>query len=845
MGVSVPRPQVHLPSPPGLDFTNLAHGSSHLHSSFPPIFSSKFQPLHSPPDPQTTHVAPPARASILLSSATAFCHHTSSPDPSPCVLPAIFLLQEIPFNPVVTPYHALSPIPPSSLSFTSMSEYLPSFIVEPVLRQARRFSESPGLNLPAVSVPDLQRWNPSRLWATSPSSDLDDDNHQGSREESTVQSLTRTLQLWANQFNDLETEPTPPLGPMDDLNPPSHDLQDPLVLSDFPTLPSPTLPPPRNDSETSLNPAQELSNRSRAHHGSTSRPHSSSDPRGAVMSLDDTPSTPMSPGSAAGTARRWRDASGPIPEDDGMFPLRKRITAVWDGPGTAAEKSRLVHGMMMEGYQHRRSGRPISSSTTTTARGSWPGPDTPSSASILSRSRAESLNYNLGPEDLRPTYAPLDDPPQDDQIAQTVLGTSKPDLGCIHYKRNVKMQCNTCQRWYTCRLCHDEIEDHTLPRRETKHMLCMLCKSPQPVSQFCKSCDVAAACYYCSVCKLWNNDPNKSIYHCDDCGICRLGEGLGKDFFHCKTCAACMSIQAESTHKCIERSTKCDCPICGDYMFTSNKPVAFMRCGHSIHESCFTEWCNTSYKCPICSRSIANMESQFRRLDRHIEEQPMPDEYRDNRAYIFCNDCNSRSITKYHWLGVKCAICESYNTTQLELLGAEQTPQLQEQQERAQQRGVSEAALTASQTHTPTGELVQTIESPSVLAIPGAAAQPVPINDPAVLPATPVNTSPPWLLPHSPSTRSARSVSPVVGSYFGTGNRDLAGAVTSPAPRRGTTPLEDDDDLDFWGRPNSPSHPTADRPEESDSEESDSTNELMEDDGDDEEEDAMNIFGHR
>jgi hypothetical protein len=35
-------------------------------------------------------------------------------------------------------------------------------------------------------------------------------------------------------------------------------------------------------------------------------------------------------------------------------------------------------------------------------------------------------------------------------------------------------------------------------------------------------------------CKLWDDDPEKSIYHCNDCGICRIGQGLGKDFFHCK-----------------------------------------------------------------------------------------------------------------------------------------------------------------------------------------------------------------------------------------------------------------------------------------------------------------------
>jgi len=302
-----------------------------------------------------------------------------------------------------------------------------------------------------------------------------------------------------------------------------------------------------------------------------------------------------------------------------------------------------------------------------------------------------------------------------------------------------------------------------------------------------------------------------------------------------------MSIQAEITHKCIERSTKCDCPICGEYMFTSNRPVAFMRCGHSIHESCFVEWCNASYKCPICSKSIANMESQFRRLDRHIEEQPMPEEYRDNRAYIFCNDCNSRSVTTYHWLGLKCALCESYNTTQLELLGAAEMPQLQEQQERAQQAGVSESAITASQSHTPTGELTQPVDIVPVDVVRAASeALPRP-SETGTDPQSPRSRSS-WLLPHSPTARSARSLSPVVGSYFGTGQRS---AEPAAAPRRGATPLEDDDDLDFWGRPSSPSQHDEMDASESESESEGSMDEAMDEDDGDEDEDAMDLIGHR
>jgi len=80
-------------------------------------------------------------------------------------------------------------------------------------------------------------------------------------------------------------------------------------------------------------------------------------------------------------------------------------------------------------------------------------------------------------------------------------------------------------------------------------------------------------------------------------------------------------------------------------------------------------------------------------------------------------------------------------------------------------------------------------------------------------------------------------MSPVVGSYFGTGSR-------TPEPvKRETATLEEDDDLDFWGRPHSPSQ-NVDMEDGSDSEES-SSDDAMEEDGDDEDEDEMDLIGHR
>ncbi|PSR80276.1 zinc-ribbon-domain-containing protein [Coniella lustricola] len=275
-------------------------------------------------------------------------------------------------------------------------------------------------------------------------------------------------------------------------------------------------------------------------------------------------------------------------------------------------------------------------------------------------------------DDAQPTYRPLsyarlsdafldnaeDGPDSGEEIV--------PELGCVHYKRNVRVQCAECDKWYTCRLCHDEVEEHILPRRLTKHMLCMLCGHAQKASDTCTHCGESAASYYCTICKLWSDDVNKHIYHCDDCGICRVGRGLEKDFFHCKTCCACISIATKDDHKCLERATEANCPICNDIMFSSPQKVIFMDCGHPIHQACFDEYMNTSYKCPLCSKSIVKMDALFLNLANIIKEQPMPEEYRDVRSILFCNDCSAKSSTDYHFLGLRCQICQSFNTVELD-----------------------------------------------------------------------------------------------------------------------------------------------------------------------------------
>ncbi|KAL1296829.1 hypothetical protein AAFC00_004453 [Neodothiora populina] len=142
-----------------------------------------------------------------------------------------------------------------------------------------------------------------------------------------------------------------------------------------------------------------------------------------------------------------------------------------------------------------------------------------------------------------------------------------------------------------------------------------------------------------------------------------------------------------------------------------------------------------TYRCPVCNKSAVNMELQWRKLDDEIRLQPMPEEdfeplsaspppSRPNSAgpaesaessestdqfrqedqttsssgvpaapetaqssapsrrhvprkvWVSCNDCGGRGWTPFHWLGLRCTVCDGYNTTQTTPLGNASTPAL-------------------------------------------------------------------------------------------------------------------------------------------------------------------------
>jgi len=262
-------------------------------------------------------------------------------------------------------------------------------------------------------------------------------------------------------------------------------------------------------------------------------------------------------------------------------------------------------------------------------------------------------------------------------------------------------------------------------------------------------------------------------------------------------------------------------------MFTSPSPVVFMLCGHGIHRGCYDKHMKSSYKCPLCSKSTVNMETQFRNLDRAIDAQPMPPQFRDTKAMVSCNDCYAKSAVQYHWLGLKCAICDSYNTAQLSILSdpAVEVPVMESR----------EAETTLPADH-PIGDTV----SPTILSAGPVRHRRHSLHIHRTLTSASAGESYRFA-PYSRPARNGRSLSPVRGLGF---FNDLV----LPQPIE-SDDSADEDEMDFWGgeEPRSvTSFENVDEMEdEEDSDEDSAMDDCDDDADDDDEEDEFELLGHR
>jgi RING finger/CHY zinc finger protein 1 len=128
----------------------------------------------------------------------------------------------------------------------------------------------------------------------------------------------------------------------------------------------------------------------------------------------------------------------------------------------------------------------------------------------------------------------------------------------------------------------DPQKRHQLERKLVSEVICALCNTRQPVSPDCIACGVSFGRYVCMKCHFFDDDTTKQQFHCDDCGICRVG---GRDnFFHCSTCNCCYSTSLQDGHVCVTNSMHQNCPVCFEYLFDSIRPIAVLPCGHTIHQ---------------------------------------------------------------------------------------------------------------------------------------------------------------------------------------------------------------------------------------------------------------------
>lgn len=448
------------------------------------------------------------------------------------------------------PTDALFKLSLSLCSTAQMSSYISTFLIDPVYRQARRLSRLSATSDSSQPVfSSTHQTDPSTLHQDlSPPPSIEEDVEER-HDPRSVESFT--------PFDSRAQLPVPS-------PPPENTTQDDDLrigndhqilgnqgeeLGDSVSRRSTN----RTDSDTSINPSHRA-------------PGSLWSSRGTLMSSsqhDSNPSLRMDGEHRHGVHRaRSVDnnliTSGVLPEDDGMTSLRSKIHDIREQDISSAEKARLVHILMTEQWNTSQASLPSSlrpyspASFTSHERPFTPQSPTksqdidqrPSTPTSMSSAIDPENPYNVSSSDRAPTYVPAasgrlaaansSSNDGNTQVPESGEDEEEPELGCRHYKRNVKLQCYTCKRWYTCRFCHDEAESHPLNRKKTQNMLCMYCGGAQPAAQWCKDCGENAAWYYCPICKLWDNDSEKSIYHCNDCGICRVGKGIGKDFFHCK-----------------------------------------------------------------------------------------------------------------------------------------------------------------------------------------------------------------------------------------------------------------------------------------------------------------------
>jgi hypothetical protein len=67
----------------------------------------------------------------------------------------------------------------------------------------------------------------------------------------------------------------------------------------------------------------------------------------------------------------------------------------------------------------------------------------------------------------------------------------------------------------------------------------------------------------------------------------------------------------------------------------------------------------------LTSHSCLFFVDYFAMLDAAVRMQPMPAAYLTTKSNIYCQDCGKTGQVQYHFVGLKCSDCGSYNTREM------------------------------------------------------------------------------------------------------------------------------------------------------------------------------------
>lgn len=285
---------------------------------------------------------------------------------------------------------------------------------------------------------------------------------------------------------------------------------------------------------------------------------------------------------------------------------------------------------------------------------------------------------------------------------------------CGHVVKSCyKMFYSCCNIYDPCLTCH-KVRGFCKKKSIATKITCSKCDVEQEPSTQCISCHIEFAKNYCGICQIWNNN---EMSHCDKCNSCKPHKK--EDLYHCDKCQTCYIKKNLHLHKCINYKES-NCVVCNKSVYNSASIVKNLDCKHTIHKECYNEmYSRENYKCPLCKKSMWDMKSTWENIRTNIKFTPLPKdivpinpndivnspygkfkviekkvidneifwkgEYinlntnqdessnitdlisenlleKDNTRNIYCNDCNTNSITPYHFYGLECGCCGSFNT---------------------------------------------------------------------------------------------------------------------------------------------------------------------------------------